>query len=118
MNILGAKPYTLKRYSAAGTYNSLGEPVEAAESTSTIQASFQPADARTLQTLEEGFRQRDPRLVLTETALLVDDQDTGVKGDRIVYNGADYVVVSNANFDPTDILPHHEAVAVRAMETA
>lgn len=115
MSILGAKEITRRRY-AAGSYDSDGRWSEGSATDATIEANVQPASWSQVQQLEEGLRKSDPRLVLSESELRVANQHTGLSGDRLVLDGAEFEVVKVEVFETPGPLPHYEATAVRVRE--
>lgn len=84
------KPVTLKRYAAGSNVN--GYYVEGAISTSEIIMSVQPINGRELLYLPEGERTRQFLTGYTETLLQTASEETGIRADKITYNGKDYEV--------------------------
>lgn len=118
MTILGQEAVTRRRY-VAGTRTAASEGawVEGTSTDTEILASVQPANARDLQIIEEGLRQRDAIKVYTDDeALRTGNQHDGVSADEVIVDGISYQVQSVAR--QRAVLPHYKAICVRVQEAA
>lgn len=89
---LSAVSITLRRPTAAATYDDDGLPVQSFTDT-TITASVQSGGtSRGLQHNAEGERQTQRRRVITESELRAANQATGTLADRVVIDGIVYEV--------------------------
>lgn len=114
--IIGSRPVILRRYVGAVTYDGNGEPVRPSATDAPLLASVQPAEGRVLETLPEGDRSKDVRLVMSYKEIRTGSQHDGTAADEIVIDGARFQVRIVKRYDA--ILPHYEAVCVRVDEGA
>lgn len=113
MSILGAEAITRVRY-AAGTRGTDGRMVPGAATSTTIQASVQPATDEDMQSLPEGERRREGKRVYTTSELRTASQYAGTEADTLTIGGASFQVrrVDRERL----ILPHYRAIAIRVQE--
>lgn len=117
--ILGAIPYTVTRYAAPADREDVidgvtGRPAALSPSTFAILASVQPMDGEERERLPELDRDKDARIVFTETRLRTVDGDAGTPPDTIEIEGRPFAVRLVQFFDA--VLPHYEVVVVRVEE--
>ena len=111
--ILGAETLTVFRR-PPGKRNADGEYVEASEEDFTIQGSVQPASPQVLQTLTEGERTRDPRVIYTTS-----DLRTGSQHDQTL---ADQVEIDENRYEVREVrqwralLAHFQVTVLRLKE--
>lgn len=91
MAILGAETITRKRYGPV-TRGLDGLATFPSPTSTSIRASVQPAGGKVLETLDEGERTRDPRVVFSSSDLRPVDEATSSPADRLVVDGSDYEV--------------------------
>ena len=109
-------PLTVKRYAAGSYADATGLYVAGAESTFTIQASFQRMSAREVFDFDGGERNRSIARIYTSTPLREANAETGTAADRVVapaaYGGGEYIV---KRCDPwvMGTLDHFKCVAVK-----
>jgi len=111
--ILGLQTVTLSRY-AIGSRGTDGRFVPGTPTTSSIEATVQPANGRDMQTLPEGERQKRGIKLYTTTLLYLADQDAKRLADRIAYEGESFEV-RHVEEQPR-IIPHYKALALRVDE--
>jgi len=105
---------SLKRY-AAGSFSG-GRWSDGAESDVTITASVQPAASSTAHP-DEGERAKDSINVWSQDPIYALDDETGRKGDRILWEG-EYYRVEDVNYHRmTPELTHYNATAVKEQKT-
>lgn len=109
----GVAPVTLRTFGAY-TRGADGRASKGASTDSVIDASVQPANGKDMQIAPEGTRQRDVRVVLTESVILEEDPDTAQPADQILYRGETYEVHNVGQMDA--VIPHHRAIVVRLQE--
>ena len=113
--ILGRESITLRRQSGSVSWGSDGRP-SASTADTTIQASVQPLGERELQRLPEGFRQRDPRRIYTESELRTADQHGDTVADLVVIDSVVYQVQSVTRH--RSVIPHYRGLLLRIQEAA
>lgn len=104
------KPLTVKRQSEGAWVN--GFWVAGSETTLTIQASAQPANADDMQLLPDGKRLQGAYKIYTDADLIVAIEGVTQVADKVVINGQDYEI-SAANPWQNGIIPHNEFMATR-----
>lgn len=85
---------TVERPAGPDTYDDLGRLVKAGPTSFPIDASVQPATARDRLLLPEGFRARQTIAVWSTGNLRPSDEGTGVRGDRVTWQGEVYEVTA------------------------
>jgi len=99
----------------AGEYNEAGKWVDGAVSkVLTIQASVQPLNGADVKTLPENRRSVESYCLYTNTKLTILNELVGQRGDRVVINGAEYEVVSCANWQ-NNVINHYKYVVQRVL---
>jgi apolipoprotein N-acyltransferase len=101
---------TVSRQAAGSHVNGIWTP--GTTTTTTIQASVQPATARDMERLPEGRRQTGAVKVYTSAALLV-EQGTQ-KADRIILPSGTYEV-AQADEWQNGVLPHNAYLCARVV---
>lgn len=114
--MLGIEDITRVRY-AAGAWGSNGRWTPGAATSTTIEASVQPASGKVLATLPEGERSRDPRTIFTFDPLRVASQFDGTDADRLTIDGASYEVRELTDWRTAAPIAHYEALALRVQES-
>ncbi len=114
--ILGLEDITRVRY-AAGAWGSNGRWTPGASTSTTIEASVQPASGKVLATLPEGERSRDPRTIYTFEELRGASQFDGTDADRLTIDGASYEVRELTHWRTAAPIAHYEALALRLQES-
>jgi len=114
MTVPFAQDVTLKRYTAgvhvAGTW------VDGTPSTSTIQASIQPAKESEYLRLPEGARTRGAVSVFSEDEVVAGNESTGIVPDEVTYQSEQWEI---SMVEPwivnhhTPELLHYKALALR-----
>lgn len=116
MTTLGQEPITRRRY-AAGSRGSDGRWTRGAVTDTDLFATVQPANARDLQILPEGLRQRDAIKLYTDDAVLRTANQNGQgDADEVVVDGVSYEVQSIAR--QRAVMAHYKALATRIQESA
>ena len=111
--ILGAEPITRVR-TAAGTRGTDGRFTAGASTSTTIQASVQPATDQDLQLLEEGYRRREAKRVYTTSELRTASQHDATNADILTIGGVSFQV--QVVDHERKIIPHYRAIVVRVQE--
>jgi hypothetical protein len=91
-----------------------GSWVEGAKHETPFKGTWQPASGSALQLLPEGKRNREVYKCIApiELAFTAADDDKGVSGDRIIYEGTEYEVSAAAKWN-NGLLPHWELLCTR-----
>lgn len=111
---LAAVSITLRRPTAAATYDDDGLPVQSFADT-TITASVQSGGtSRALAHNPEGERQSQRRRVITESELRAANPATGTLADRVVIDGLVYEVQNVRKV--VHLLPHYAADVLALQE--
>ena len=113
--LFGGSTLTGTRF-APGSYVN-GKWVEGLGTPITISGTVQPVPGSILQTLPEGKRELDLKLLVTDSPLNITDPMTGISGDIIVIEGSNWQVESVQPWQ-NGIMPHHEYLLIRAKEGA
>jgi hypothetical protein len=98
--------------SAAGAYSG-GRWVNGAQSSVVITACVQPASMKELMSLEEGDRTKESIGIWSTSEIRTANEATGLKADRVSFNGLYWQVRNVENYGITPDLHHYHAVAVR-----
>ena len=114
--MLGIEDITRVRY-AAGAWGSNGRWTPGATTSTTIEASVQPASGKVLATLPEGERSRDPRMIFTFDALRGASQYDGTDADRLTIDSVSYEVRELTDWRTAAPIAHYEALALRVQES-
>lgn len=112
--ILGREPLTRRRFGAY-TRGADGRATPGAAVDATIKGSIQPADDDDLQSLPEGERDREARVVLTKSDLRIADDENQTPADHLLIDGDAFEVRKVSRIRA--ILPHYRAIAVRLQES-
>lgn len=93
-----------------------GNWIEGEQDSFTIETSWQPANGKDLEVLEEGKRQSVTFKAFPSTELLAADPKTSREGDLIEgLDGYKYEVVFVAS-NQNDLIPHYKILAIRRKE--
>lgn len=111
MPFVGAEPITVILRSP-GTRDRLGRYGDIVEEVvEGVMATVNPVPGRVLETLPEGEREGDQRRIITEFELRSPDEDSGIPGDHIVYEGRRFEVRDVQVY--RQVIPHLEVRARR-----
>ena len=115
MPFVGAETITVIRREP-GTRDRLGRyTIGSEEVVEGVLATVNPVPGRVLETLPEGEREGDQRRVITEYELRAPDEDLGIPGDHIIYEGRRYEVRDVQVY--RQVIPHLEVRARRISQT-
>lgn len=116
MSLFNSFTLTVKR-TLSGSYNdSTGKWEEPAPSTFSIQTSWQSANGKDLETLEEGKRISGIYKIYPNTQLFATDPKTQQKADIVVGpDGYDYEVITTGDWQ-NNIINHYKCMVVRIKE--
>ena len=107
--ILGAKPYTARRFPANSVVDY--RQVEGTPTEFTIRASVQPVTGEELQLLPEGRRSRRVLKAYTPTVLRTADERTQTPADQVQVDGEWFEV--QQTWRQRVIIPHSKVLLVR-----
>jgi len=120
MGFLGAQVITRRTWAAPSGWAG-GSFVKDSSADSSIVGTFRPASAIQIQLLSDGDRQRDPRVLYTDTVLLTTDQHVGGAPDKVSPDGGTiwYEVTDigvNDNSLPGSPISHRKYICLRVQE--
>jgi len=120
MGFLGAQAITRRTWPAPGGWSG-GAYSLGASADSQIVGTFRPAPIKQVQLLSDGDRQRDPRVLYTQTVMLTTDQHVGGAPDKVSPDGGAiwYEVTDigvNDNSLPGSPISHRKYICLRVQE--
>lgn len=116
LETFGTGVYTVTR-PAVGSYDAHGRYVPGEDDEFEIEACVQPADGDSVQSLPEGLRRQNARVVFTVTELRAGGDDFG-KSDAVEIDGARWYVHSvEGPWNLTDDI-HYRVIVVKAEHSA